>query len=91
MWVINLFNLFQMGINVSKPGHTYKDHEPDQGSLPSTPILTPKNKDFAEFDPRSPSANIVRTPIQVSNSFKHVYKRILLNQQYKYVFLVYSF
>ncbi|CAH0557979.1 unnamed protein product [Brassicogethes aeneus] len=39
-----------------------------EGSVPSTPILTPKNVkniDVNGFDPRSPTANICRTPIQV--------------------------
>lgn len=59
-----------MGMPSSKFGQEIEQEEPTKGSLPSTPILTPKSSRLADLDPRSPSENIVRTPIDVSNIFK---------------------
>ncbi|XP_019870550.1 cell division cycle-associated protein 3-like [Aethina tumida] len=55
-----------MGTSESKIGKI-PDEEISEGSLPSTPILAPKplkTYEQDEFDPRSPTANICRTPIQ---------------------------
>lgn len=73
-----------MGINASKWAskvqenntgeQAKKDHEntnvEEEGSIPSTPILTPKNlEENAQqdnlLDPRSPSKHIARTPIEL--------------------------
>lgn len=54
-----------MGAPASKFGQEIEQEEPAQGSLPSTPILTPKTR-LTDLDPRSPSENINRTPIDVS-------------------------
>lgn len=58
-----------MGNPISKIDKNVKDEEPiEKGSLPSTPILTPKISRTQEviIDPRSPSNNVVRTPLEVS-------------------------
>lgn len=56
-----------MGTQLTKIGQTI-GKEPETASLPSTPILTPKIK-VLDLDPRSPTANIIRTPIQVKHVF----------------------
>lgn len=58
-----------MGAPASKFGQEIAEEELTKGSLPSTPILTPKTFKLADLDPRSPSDNIVRTPIEVSSIF----------------------
>lgn len=61
-----------MGASESKIGKI-PDEEISEGSLPSTPILAPKplkTYEQDEFDPRSPTANICRTPIQVKIMYK---------------------
>ncbi|GJQ82177.1 hypothetical protein Trydic_g6007 [Trypoxylus dichotomus] len=53
-----------MGAPASKFGQEIEEEAAAQGSLPSTPILTPKTR-LVDLDPRSPSENIVRTPIEM--------------------------
>lgn len=53
-----------MGNPGSKLEHNKKSDELGDASVPSTPISTPKTR-VIDNDPRSPSTNIVRTPIQV--------------------------
>lgn len=70
-----------MGISQSKLDQksTGKPVADEEGSIPSTPILTPKvfrdNIEKESFDPRSPSRHIARTPIEVSTHL--LYKKIL--------------
>lgn len=65
-----LYRIIEMGNPASKIGQEIKEIEVTQGSVSSTPISTPKvsrsQKSITDCDPRSPSANIVRTPILVS-------------------------
>lgn len=60
-----------MGVNLTKIGYTDHKHTPAEASLPSTPISTPKSNisKIFDLDPRSPSTNIVRTPVQVIKVF----------------------
>lgn len=53
-----------MGITGSKVAQEDKE-DVTAGSVPTTPILTPKVKKTVEelVDPRSPSCSIIRTPI----------------------------
>ncbi|XP_017777711.1 PREDICTED: cell division cycle-associated protein 3-like [Nicrophorus vespilloides] len=57
-----------MGNYASKVVEEIKEEKTESCSVPTTPILTPKVKILSEFDPRSPSTNIVRTPIQKLSS-----------------------
>ncbi|XP_072388929.1 uncharacterized protein [Diabrotica undecimpunctata] len=54
-----------MGMPNSKFGKEIPKEELHEGSVPSTPILTPKTIMDKEWDPRSPSLNIARTPLEV--------------------------
>ncbi|GLV37908.1 hypothetical protein CBL_06390 [Carabus blaptoides fortunei] len=50
--------------NLSSKQENKQGEETENASVPSTPISTPKTR-VIEDDPRSPSTNIVRTPIQI--------------------------
>lgn len=54
-----------MGLWPSKLDKHEKSVVIHEGSIPATPILTPKTFKTCELDPRSPSAFISRTPIEV--------------------------
>nr|CAH7748704.1 unnamed protein product [Callosobruchus chinensis] len=54
-----------MGLTNSKIGKQIDNEVPQEGSLPSVPILTPIAIRKNEFDPRSPSYNIARTPLEI--------------------------
>ncbi|KAG5896390.1 hypothetical protein JTB14_009595 [Gonioctena quinquepunctata] len=54
-----------MGLSASKIGKQVHKDELQEGSVPSTPILTPRSKTNSEYDPRSPSAHISRTPLEL--------------------------
>ncbi|XP_022914448.1 repetitive organellar protein-like [Onthophagus taurus] len=53
-----------MGTEASKIQEDVKEEIVPEGSVPSTPILTPKTNLIRDLDPRSPSNNVVRTPIE---------------------------
>nr|CAI5839847.1 unnamed protein product [Callosobruchus analis] len=54
-----------MGLTNSKVGKQIDNEVPQEGSLPSVPILTPTAIRKNEIDPRSPSYNIARTPLEI--------------------------
>ncbi|CAH1183753.1 unnamed protein product [Phaedon cochleariae] len=55
-----------MGLSASKIGKHVSEEEFHEGSVPTTPILTPKIEKISNIlDPRSPSANISRTPLEI--------------------------
>ncbi|XP_028128658.1 uncharacterized protein LOC114324936 [Diabrotica virgifera virgifera] len=54
-----------MGMPNSKFGKEIPKEDLHEGSVPSTPILTPKTIVETELDPRSPSLHIARTPLEV--------------------------
>lgn len=57
-----------MGVSNSKTGKQISIDKIQEGSVPSTPILTPRTVKTTTdlLDPRSPSTNISRTPLEVS-------------------------
>ncbi|CAH1984925.1 unnamed protein product [Acanthoscelides obtectus] len=54
-----------MGITNSKVGKQLDKEVLHEASIPSTPIITPLAIRKNDWDPRSPSANIARTPLEV--------------------------
>lgn len=55
-----------MGLSNSKVVKEKKEIV-EKTSLPSSPISTPHSAKKFEIDPRSPSTNISRTPVEVSH------------------------
>lgn len=56
-----------MGLTTSKTCKQIPQKDLQEGSIPSTPILTPKVVKQENLDPRSPSLHFSRTPLQVKN------------------------
>ncbi|XP_018571068.1 uncharacterized protein LOC108910819 [Anoplophora glabripennis] len=54
-----------MGLASSKVCKQLSQKDLQEGSIPSTPILTPKVLKQEDLDPRSPSLHISRTPLQL--------------------------
>lgn len=54
-----------MGNPASKYGEELpKNESSEEGSIPSTPIFTSRSPKLTELDPRSPSSDFIRTPLQ---------------------------
>lgn len=55
-----------MGLSNSKIAKQTKKDNSEKSSTVSSPISTPQMTRKNDFDPRSPSTNISRTPLEVS-------------------------
>lgn len=56
-----------MGLSNSKIVKQPKKDNSEKTSAVSSPISTPQTPRKTDFDPRSPSTNISRTPLEVSH------------------------